>query len=70
MFLGRGAATIRRAAINGYRTTLGYIMLLREQGVSYYENIAKKFNIEGHRTRQGKNFTAMTVYSIVQRNAG
>ncbi len=64
----KGGATTKQAAINGYRTTLGYIKLLREKGMSY-DHIAKKLNSEGHRTRQGKQFQAMTVYRIVKRSA-
>ena len=64
----KGVETSKRAAINGYRTTLGYIELLRENSMSY-DHIAKKLNSEGHRTRQGKQFQAMTVYRIVKRSA-
>ena len=31
----KGAAATKKAAVNGYRTTLDYIKLLRKQTISY-----------------------------------
>ena len=64
-----GAAANREAAALAYRKLAGYVVLLREQGLSY-AMIADKLNAEGHRTRQGKEFRAMTVKRIVDRAGG
>ena len=62
----KGAAATRQAAINGYRQTVGYARLLRKHGDSYQE-IANRLNSEGHATRTGKSFHAMTVYRMINR---
>lgn len=56
----------KAAAIAAYRPVAGYARLLREGGLSLAA-IAAKLNAEGHRTRQGKEFTAMTVKRIIDR---
>jgi DNA invertase Pin-like site-specific DNA recombinase len=62
----KGADSNRRAAINGYRTVTGYAKVLREKDLSY-DRIARLLNEEGHKTRTGKQFKAMTVYRMVER---
>ena len=61
-----GAAATRAAAVDAYRKVAGYVVLLREQGLSY-AMIADKLNAEGHRTRQGKELRAMTVKRLLER---
>ncbi len=58
----------RQAAIDAYRTTAGYVKMLKEQGLSY-NHIADRLNDEGFKTRQDKPFQAMTVYRILKRVA-
>lgn len=64
----KGAASNQEQAIDAYRTTLGYAKLLREGGLSF-EAIADRLNSEGHKTRTGKQFHAMTVKRILDRVA-
>jgi len=65
----KGAKTRQNAARRAYRPIAGYIKLLREGGLSYAK-IAKRLNAEGHQTRQGQPFKAMTVWRILDRNGG
>ncbi len=53
-------------AIDAYSLVLGYIKNLRKQGFSL-SSIAYTLNQEGHRTRQGKPFQAMTVKRVLDR---
>jgi DNA invertase Pin-like site-specific DNA recombinase len=66
----KGRESQRHDARQDYHQITGYVKLLRKQGdpATSYDKIAKRLNAEGHRTRQGKPFQAMTVYRIVQRN--
>lgn len=50
-------------AYQGVRFTAG---LLREGGASYAK-IAEQLNANGYRTRQGKEFKAMTIKRILDR---
>lgn len=63
-----GAEENKRLAIEAYKTTVGYVKLLREHGASYGA-IAKRLNREGHVTRTGKQFHAMTVRRMLQRTS-
>jgi len=61
-----GANTNKRQATKAYRTKSGYVTLLREQGLSFGA-IGDKLNSEGHTTRNGKQFKAMTVKRMLDR---
>ena len=56
----------RDAAQAAYAKTVGYIRTLQQSGLSY-EQIAERLNADGHTTRQGQEFKAMTVWRIVKR---
>lgn len=58
----------KEAAIEAYRKVAGYARLLQDSGLSLAA-IADKLNAEGHRTRQGKEFKAMTVKRLLDRIA-
>ena len=57
------------AAIDAYKKVLGYVKLLRKDGMTF-DAIAKQLNDEGHTTRQGKPFKAMTVKRMLDRGNG
>lgn len=61
-----GPEAQRQLAISEYNGLSGYITLMREKG-STYGKIAERLNKEGHRTRTGRVFEAMTVFRIVDR---
>ncbi len=61
-----GAATNKRQAVKAYQTTIGYVKLLRERGMSLGK-IAERLNGEGHKTRTGKQFHAATVQRMLAR---
>jgi len=65
----KGPIAKRQSAIDEYRIVNNYILTLRADGLSY-DHIADQLNDDGHKTRQGKPFQAMTVYRIVKRNGG
>ena len=54
------------AAVEAYWPITGYVQLLYESGLGH-EAIARRLNEEGHQTRRGKRFYAMTVYRILER---
>lgn len=62
-----GAQRQKQAARQAYQRELGYIRLLREQGLSFAA-IAGRLNGESYRTRRGRPFNAATVYRIMRRN--
>ena len=62
----RGAETMRQRAVEEYKSVAYTAGLLRQQGMSYRE-IADELNANGYRTRQGKEFHAMTVSRILDR---
>lgn len=64
----KGAVATRRQAVEAYRTAVGYIKRLRQDGLSFGA-IAQRLNEEGHRTRTGKLFYPMTVQRILNRTA-
>lgn len=53
-------------AIDAYSKVMNYICIMQKQGKSY-EAIATQLNKDGYKTRNGKEFAAMTVYRMVQR---
>ena len=63
------AATKHEDAKDAYALVVGYAKMMRESGLAYAA-IAAKLNQEGHRTREGKDFTAMTVWRMLQRASG
>jgi DNA invertase Pin-like site-specific DNA recombinase len=65
----KGRDSQRQIARDEYRNVILSVKLMMEAGTSY-DKMAKRLNAEGHRTRQGRPFQAMTVYRIVQRNGG
>ena len=62
----KGAARNRETAVAAYRPIAGYVRVLFESGLGH-EAIASRLNREGHRTRRGKRFYAMTVWRILER---
>jgi len=62
----RGAETMQQNAIDAYKPVLFTAKLLRDGGDSY-ARIAEQLNENGYRTRQGKDFKAMTVKRILDR---
>lgn len=62
----KGSDSVRNAAKAAERTTVGYVRLLRETGLSYAK-IAERLNAEGHTTRQGKAFHPMQVSRMLSR---
>jgi len=62
----KGANVRKQAAIEGYKKTVGYARLLRQNGKTFGA-IADRLNEEGHTTRQGKPFQAMTVKRMLDR---
>ena len=62
----RGAASMQQNAIDAYKPVLFTAKLLRDGGDSY-ARIAEQLNENGYRTRQGKDFKAMTVKRILDR---
>ena len=64
-----GARVTAAAAIDAYKKVLGYVKLLRKDGMTF-DAIAKQLNDEGHTTRQGKPFKAMTVKRMLDRGNG
>lgn len=53
-------------AIDAYSKVMNYICIMQKQGKTY-EAIATQLNKDGYKTRNGKEFAAMTVYRMVQR---
>ena len=53
-------------AIDAYNKIMNYICIMQKQGKTYAE-IATQLNKDGYKTRNGKEFAAMTVYRMVQR---
>ena len=62
----RGRESQRQQAVTSYQSVKFTAGLLQESGLSYAK-IAEQLNANGYRTRQGKEFQAMTVYRILQR---
>ena len=62
----RGRDAQRQQAVTSYQSVKFTAGLLQESGLSYAK-IAEQLNANGYRTRQGKEFQAMTVYRILQR---
>lgn len=62
----RGAATMRRRAVKESQSAAHVARLLREKGLSYRQ-IAEELNSNGHKTRRGKAFAAMTVKRMLDR---
>jgi len=62
-----GAAANRRQAKRDYRKVAGYVRVLRDDKLLSYRQIAERLNGEGHLTRKGKAFKAMTVQRIYAR---
>ena len=60
------AAAKHEAAKEAYALVVGYAKMMRESGLAYAA-IAAKLNQEGHRTREGKDFSAMTVWRMLHR---
>lgn len=63
----KSAKVRRQEAINAYARVAGYINLMRKSGHSL-RAIAGVLNQEGHRTRQGKQWTAVQVRNVVCRS--
>ena len=61
-----GHETMHQMAKDAYKRDYGYIKLLREGGHTLAQ-IAERLNSEGHATRNGKQFTPMTVKRILDR---
>lgn len=61
-----GHETMRTAAKEAYKLTYGYLEMLRGNGLTFAA-IADKLNSEGHTTRNGKQFSPMTVKRILDR---
>ena len=61
-----GARRNRETAVEAYRPITGYVKVLYDSGMGHGA-IARRLNEEGHRTRWGKRFYAMTVYRILER---
>lgn len=55
------------AAVEAYARVAGYIRLMRKGGLSL-RAIAAILNDEGHRTRQGKHWTAVQVSNVLRRS--
>jgi len=62
----RGAATMRQQAIDADQSVRFTASLLRQGGMSFAK-IAEQLNENEYRTRQGKEFKAMTVKRILDR---
>ena len=60
------AAKRKAEAIDAYSKVMNYICIMQKQGKTY-EAIAAQLNKDGYKTRNGKEFAAMTVYRMVQR---
>ena len=63
-----GAQRRRQDAVDAYAQVAGYIALMRRGGQSL-RAIAEVLNNEGHRTRQGKRWTAVQVRNVLLRHA-
>lgn len=63
-----GARRRRQDAVDAYAQVAGYIALMRRGGQSL-RAIAEVLNNEGHRTRQGKRWTAVQVRNVLHRHA-
>lgn len=63
----KGPASKRQAAAEHYRPLVDYIRLLKEREELSYGKIADRLNAGGHKTREGREFKAMTVYRILKR---
>ena len=61
-----GADTMRQKAIQDYQSVAFTAGMLRESGMSF-RDIAAKLNQNGFKTRQGKEFKAMTVKRMLDR---
>ena len=61
-----GHETMRTAAKEAYKLAYGYVEMLRGNGLTFAA-IADKLNSEGHTTRNGKQFSPMTVKRILDR---
>ena len=61
-----GHETMRTAAKEAYKLTYGYVEMLRGNGLTFAA-IADKLNSEGHATRNGKQFSPMTIKRILDR---
>ena len=61
-----GHETMHQMAKDAYKRDYGYIKLLREGGHTLAQ-IAERLNEEGNATRNGKQFTPMTVKRILDR---
>ena len=61
-----GHETMRTAAKEAYKLTYGYLEMLRGNGLTFAA-IADKLNSEGHATRNGKQFSPMTIKRILDR---
>jgi len=53
-------------AIDGYSKIMNYVCILQKQGKTNAD-IAAQLNKDGYKTRNGKEFAAMTVWRMVQR---
>jgi DNA invertase Pin-like site-specific DNA recombinase len=53
-------------AIDAYSKVMNYICIMQKQGKTY-EAIAAQLNKDGYKTRNGKEFTSMTVWRMVKR---
>ena len=60
------AAAKHEEAKEAYALVVGYAKMMRESGLTYAATAAK-LNQEGHRTREGKDFSAMTVWRMLHR---
>jgi len=62
----KGRQASRDQARQAYSKLAGYIGMMRQTGMSY-RAIAERLNGEGHKTREGKEYQAMTVKRILAR---
>lgn len=64
----KGAWRRHQDAVDAYAQVAGYIALMRRSGATL-RAIAQVLNSEGHRTRQGKLWTAVQVRNVLVRQA-
>jgi DNA invertase Pin-like site-specific DNA recombinase len=64
--MAKGRAMNRQMAIDAYSKLTSYIGMLRAEGMGYLA-IAKRLNADGYVTRNGKQFTASTIFRMIAR---
>lgn len=62
----KGRAASKTKAVDAYSKIMNYVCVLQKQGKTYAE-IATQLNKDGYKTRNGKEFTSMTVWRMTQR---